>query len=84
MKKILILGILNFFIITIDTNASAIQTLKIASDSNVDWSANGITWQPSALCWVSSGWPIISDANWIWRTQFTDPIWEYDNVPSGG
>lgn len=59
-------------------------TMIVVSDETVEWSANGIDWQAAIACWVHPSWPAITDADWVWRTEYTDPIWEYDNVPEGG
>jgi len=59
-------------------------TLTVVSDTNTQWLADGTTWQPAVACWVHGSWPTIAGATWIWRTQYTDPLWEYANVPTGG
>ena len=59
-------------------------TLIVASDETIEWSADGSGWQPTVACWVHPSWPEIEGATWIWRTEYTDPVWEYNNVPDGG
>ncbi|MFX0040837.1 MAG: hypothetical protein ACFFAB_15975 [Candidatus Heimdallarchaeota archaeon] len=53
----------------------------IVSDSNVVWEDLSHIWLPAVPCWTHGSWPSITGANWIWRTEFTDPAWEYLNVP---
>ncbi|MFW9772026.1 MAG: hypothetical protein ACFFEO_07665 [Candidatus Thorarchaeota archaeon] len=53
----------------------------IVSDSDVVWEDLSNIWQPAVLCWTHGSWPSITGASWIWRTEFTDPAWEYANVP---
>ncbi|MEM2386334.1 MAG: hypothetical protein QXO67_05050, partial [Candidatus Bathyarchaeia archaeon] len=60
------------------------ECVTIVSDKSVEWSADGINWQPAVACWVHPNWADIEGATWIWRTQYTDPAWEYANVPDGG
>jgi hypothetical protein len=61
------------------------ECLDIASDANVEWldpyDTSGPTWKSTIPCYVHPSWPSISGATWIWRTQYTDPAWEYSNVP---
>lgn len=58
-------------------------TLTVVSDVTNEW-WDGTTWQPAVACWVHPAWPSIPGATWIWRTKYTDPSWEYENVPEGG
>lgn len=60
------------------------ECVTIVSDESVEWSADGINWQPAVACWVHPYWEDIEGATWIWRTQYTNPAWEYENVPEGG
>ncbi|MFX0001211.1 MAG: hypothetical protein ACFE88_13950 [Candidatus Hermodarchaeota archaeon] len=53
----------------------------IASDSDVVWEELPDIWQPAVPCWTHGSWPSIPGANWIWRTDVTDPAGEYMNVP---
>ena len=59
-------------------------TTTVVSDTNVEWSADGIGgWNPTFACFVHSGWPN-QFGPWIWRTALTNPNDEYATVPLGG
>jgi len=60
------------------------ECMDVVSDASVEWSADGASWNPAVACWVHSSWNDIAGATWIWRTEYTDIVWEYDNVPEGG
>ncbi|UCG94963.1 MAG: DUF4842 domain-containing protein [archaeon] len=58
--------------------------MNVVSDSEVDWSADGSTWNDAVACWDHPNWNDVDGATWIWRTYYTDVVWEYDNVPADG
>lgn len=58
--------------------------MDVVSDANVEWSDNGTTWNSTVACWDHPSWADIAGATWVWRTEYTDVAWEYDNVPEGG
>jgi len=58
--------------------------MNVVSDADVMWSADASTWQNATACWVHPNWNDVAGATWIWRTEYTDPLWEYNNVPEGG
>lgn len=58
--------------------------MDVVSDVDVEWSADGMSWSPTTACWVHPSWADIAGATWVWRTFYTDVVWEYDNVPEGG
>ena len=60
------------------------EELFIVSNSNVQWSSDGVNWFSAVECWIDPRWPLIEDASWVWRTEFTDAAWEYNNLPEGG
>lgn len=60
------------------------STQVIVSDSQVEWSADGLVWHPAVPCWVYPEWAIIPGATWMWRTALTNPQEEYTTVPPGG
>jgi len=60
------------------------ECIYVVSDPSVEWSSDGAAWFPTFACWVHPNWANIPGATWIWRTELTDPAWEYANVPDGG
>ena len=58
--------------------------ITVVSDGTIEWSSDGSTWQTALVCWKPPSWPTIEGATWIWRTEFTDPSYEYENMPDGG
>ena len=86
MKKTAV-GLLTLFVASMFTVmfnavpiARATYTLTVVSDTDTVW-YDGTAWQSAVACWVHGSWPTITGATWIWRTQYTDPAWEYANVP---
>jgi len=64
------------------TPAKATYTSTIVSDTDTEWfDPSDNVWKPAVACYVHPSWPTIDEATWIWRTEQTDPTWEYDNVP---
>lgn len=58
--------------------------MNVTSDTDVEWSVDGLSWNPAVACWVHPSWNDISGATWVWRTYHTDVLWEYNNVPNEG
>ncbi|MHC4648611.1 MAG: hypothetical protein ACYTBJ_24405, partial [Planctomycetota bacterium] len=80
-----ILGVVVLFLLSCGkTLNAAVTVLELVSDEATEWSADGISWEPTVACWIHPYWPDISGATWVWRTFQTDVAWEYANVPTGG
>lgn len=72
----------------IAAHADVVQKIEacmdVVSNASVEWSADGTSWNHTVACYVHPNWINIIGATWIWRTEYTDVVWEYDNVPDGG
>jgi len=58
------------------------ECISVISDAGVEWlGLDEITWYNAVPSYVHPSWPAIPEAIWIWRTENTDVVYEYDNVP---
>jgi len=84
LALIMVLGLVLPMAMAMPVLASTPQTLTVVSDANTQWSAYGNNWQAAVPCLVHGSWPTITDATWIWKAEYANPVDEYDNGPAGG
>ena len=54
-------------------SARAQSLAAIVSDQQTEYSLDGVKWSPSVLAWVHSAWPPLTDASWVWKSEYVTP-----------